>query len=123
MTEHDQIKSPYFRNTIQADPFVDKVSSFDNLPNAIAIGFEGDPNQEDCAFQIATKKTETEGEMLSALVYTIVKIAQQKGLIAKVTFAPDPAVEKKIIALAEQVIANVTPITIFRKPPEEPTNV
>lgn len=87
-TKPTNVKSPYFRNTLQADDFEDKVHMLRDKPHAIAIGFDADPNTSDCTFEIACRKTETEGEMLSSLVYVITKIAEGRGLRTKVVFAP-----------------------------------
>lgn len=136
------IKSPYFRNTLQADDFEDKVHMLRDKPYAIAIGFDTDPNEVDSAFEIACRKTETEGELVSSLVYVITKLAEMRGLRAKITFTPVTPYQKVQIMqeanakmLADQLVEQMNPtvqektklssiLGLFkRKPPNEPTNV
>lgn len=133
---NNALKSPYFRNSREADDFEDKVHLFKEKPFAIAIGFDGDPNDIDSAFEIACRKFESEPEMISALVYVISKIAEQRGFNATITFKPaNKEVEQRLIALANEV-ANHIPIqkeapakpklrifSIFRRPPENPQAV
>lgn len=131
------LKSPYFRNAREADDFEDKVNRLRDKPFALAIGFDADPNEVDSPFEIACRKIESEGEMISSLVYVISRIAEQRGLSAVITFKPNnPETHKKIIALANDM-ANKIPINagekknnivrglfgFFRKPPEDTQTV
>lgn len=110
----NNVKSPYFRNTAEADAFLDKVQTFHNKPNAIAIGFDGDPVKGDCSFDITAKKTETENEVITSLLYVVATIAKKKGLNTKVIFTSDAPVKvvdiKKVDELAESIVKIIKPI-------------
>lgn len=111
------LKSPYFRNALEADDFEDRVHTFKNKPHIIAVAFDTDPKEGMTSFEIATKSTQTEQDMLQALLYVIERISEQKGLIVNINVRPMNQPTPEILELVRNMFQEGR--IIFKRPPED----